>query len=347
MWKVPEPLRRYMPLAKIGAMNLAVAIVILLSVVMWRFLSTFGPLDPDDTTKIEIEIPHGMSAAQIGALLQQKGIIKSQTAFLWGAQLRGVANKLKSGKYLLSPSMSLSQILRKLTLGEVKLVRFSVPEGLTVRQIADLWQAKGFGEAEEFVWAARNRALLGFYGIDAPSAEGYLFPETYLISEGISAREMVRKMIELFRKRVKSDLIGRGRRKGLNLHQIVTLASIIEKEAKIDEERPIISAVFHRRLKLGWKLEADPTVRYALGLPQRSLTSDDLRVNSPYNTYLHPGLPPGPICNPGLRSIEAAVNPADVDYLYFVAKGDGSHIFSRTYSEHLRAIAQIKKDRRI
>ena len=339
--------RRYLSLVKIGAMNLAVAAVIVISVLMWRFLSGFAPLDPKDTRQIEIEIPHGMSAAQIGDLLQRKGIIRSRTAFLWSAQLKGVAAKLKSGKYLLSPSMSLSQILRILTLGKVKMVKFSVPEGLTVEQIADLWRLKGFGTAEEFVRAAHDRALLTSYGINARSAEGYLFPETYMISEGTSAREMVSSMIRLFRRRVTPDLIKEGRRRGFNLHQIVTLASIIEKEARLDEERPIISAVFHRRLKLGWKLEADPTVRYALGLPSRALTSDDLKVNSPYNTYLHPGLPPGPICNPGFKSIEAAVNPADVDYLYFVAKGDGSHIFSRTYSEHIRAIAQIKKDRRI
>ncbi|MCD6505000.1 endolytic transglycosylase MltG [Candidatus Poribacteria bacterium] len=339
--------KRYLLVAKIGAMNFAVAALIVISVLMCRFLSEFAPLDPNETKRIEIEIPHGMSAAQIGDLLQREGIIRSRTAFLWSARLRGVAAKLKSGRYLLSPSMSLSQILRILALGKVKMVKFSVPEGLTVEQIADLWQSKGFGTAEEFIRAAHDRTLLTSYGINAQSAEGYLFPETYVISEGTSAKEMVSSMIELFRRRVTPDLIKEGRRRGFNLHQIITLASIIEKEARLDDERPIISAVFHRRLKLGWKLEADPTVRYALGLPSRPLTSDDLKVDSPYNTYLHPGLPPGPICNPGIKSIEAAVNPADVDYLYFVARGDGSHIFSRTYSEHIRAIAQIKKDRRI
>lgn len=339
--------RRYLLLAKIGAANLAVAAVILISVLMWRFLSGFAPLDPNDTKQVEIEIPHGMSAAQIGDLLQRKGIIRNRTAFLWSARLKGVEARLKSGRYLLSPSMSPSQILQILSLGKAKMVRFSVPEGLTVGQIAELWQSKGFSRAEEFVRAAHDKALLTSYGINAQSAEGYLFPETYTIWEGTSAREMVSAMIELFKRRVTPDLIEEGRKRGLSLHQIVTLASIIEKEAKLDEERPLISAVFHRRLKLGWKLEADPTVRYALGFPSRPLTSDDLKVDSPYNTYLHPGLPPGPICNPGLKSIEAAVRPADVDYLYFVARGDGSHIFSRTYREHIRAIAQIKRDRRI
>lgn len=333
---------RYELWLKLAVLNLTVFIVIALSVWMWRFLEGFKPVDPEDTELVEVEIRPGMSALRIGEMLEEKGLIRSRAAFLWIVRLKGMEGKLQSGRYLLSRSMSPARIAEKIAKGEVKLVKFRVPEGLTVEEIARLWQERGFGGAEEFMRAARDERLLRKYGIPADTAEGYLFPETYMIPEDITAEQMVEMMLKQFRRRVGDDIIEKGRKLGLSLHQVVTLASIVEEEAMIDEERPIISAVFHNRLRLGWRLEADPTVRYALGNPKRPLTWKDLKVDSPYNTYLHPGLPPGPICNPGLKSIEAAVNPADVDYLYFVSTGRGRHIFSKTYSEHLRAIAKIK-----
>jgi UPF0755 protein len=231
--------------------------------------------------------------------------------------------------------------------GKKAALRFTVPEGLTILDIAEIAGAR-LGIAEDsFVRAARDpktaTALLGFA---VPSAEGFLRPETYVLPADINAGELIRFMVEGFKSSWKPEWDARLDSLKMTRLQLVTLASIVEGEARADEEREIIAGVYRNRLRIGMALQADPTVQYAISLKRgrrkSRLFQKDYQIESPYNTYLHPGLPPGPVNSPGMRSIEAALYPADVRYLYFVARPDGRHVFTRTYGEHLRAIRQIR-----
>jgi UPF0755 protein len=220
-----------------------------------------------------------------------------------------------------------------------------VPEGLTVAAIAKLWEATGFGPATAFQEAAEADGLLERYGIpEGKTVEGYLFPNTYKFAKGTTVEKVVEMMLGEFTNRWIETFDGEARNLELTRHEIVTLASIIEKEAQSASERPRISSVFHnRRLKRNWRLQADPTVLYALGNPERLLTKADLSVNSPYNTYKYKGLPPGPIASPGIDSIIAVLRPEKTDYLYFVAIGEGKHHFSKTLSEHNRMVRKMRR----
>jgi UPF0755 protein len=240
--------------------------------------------------------------------------------------------------------MPLIEIIDHLKTGRFAMNRFVIPEGLTLAQIEGLWEREGYGTAEEFHRVASGLQWCQEYDIKGDTVEGYLFPNTYQISEGTPPRQAIKMMLNEFNRQWTTPLREEAKSLGLSTHEVITLASIIEKEAKCPDERPLISAVFHNRLRLGWRLDADVTVLYALGNPKRRLTSADLSVTSPYNTYTYKGLPPGPICNPGMASILAALRPASVPYLYFVAVGDGRHYFSTTLNEHQDMIHQIKRD---
>jgi UPF0755 protein len=239
--------------------------------------------------------------------------------------------------------MSLMEIVNRLIAGKVIMQRFVVPEGLTVAQIGELWESNGFGAASTFSQAIHAPDWQMEYGIAGETLEGYLFPNTYQFASGTPPNKVIEMMLDEFNRQWPHELSEEVESIGLSAHEAITLASIIEKEAKTAAERPIISAVFHNRLRRGWRLEADPTVLYALGNPSRPPTPADLKIDSPYNTYVHEGMPPGPICNPGRASILAALRPASSAYLYFVAIGDGKHHFSITLEEHKSIIRKINK----
>lgn len=306
--------------------------------IIWQEI--FQPVSQEIHLK-EIVINHGARARDIATKLENRGIIRSKSVFLFLAKIERKSRSLKAGKYALSPHMNYFEILDKLEKGKVILRKFTVPEGMTIRRIAELWEKNNFGEKEDFIQAASRTELLNKLGINPESLgisnlEGYLFPETYRFADGTNANRVVSMMFKEFCKRFKKLEVDEQKVK-MSIHEIVILASIIESEAHVDEERPIISAVYHNRLKHNRKLESDPTVLYALGKYKKRLLYSELKVDSPYNTYKYKGLPPGPICNPGIASIFSAAYPAENDYMYFVAKGDGTHYFSQTFREHRKA----------
>ena len=292
-----------------------------------------------------VYIPPGTPFNQISRLLHQKGIIKSPFGFTLEAWRLGLMDKLKAGEYELDPRWPPKEILKLLSEGRIITYLITIPEGYNLEEIADLIAKTNICTREEFLALTKNKAFLKELNIPGDSAEGFIFPDTYAYYRGLSCRALVTKMIRHFWE-VWQEFQARAQEKGLNVLEVVTLASIVEKEAMKPEERPLIAGVFWNRLQRGMPLQADPTVRYAVKKFKRRLRRQDLRVKSPYNTYLYPGLPPGPICSPGKESIKAVLYPAQTDFLYFVAKGDGSHYFSKTLREHLNAVNLYQRRRR-
>lgn len=297
-----------------------------------------------DTT---VEIPAGASTREVGVLLQQQHLIRDAVIFRYYARYRKLDAQIKPGEYQLSAAMTPDQILAKLAQGEVVVHRFTIPEGLTVPEIADRLAAQGVVDKQQFLDAAAKSHLADGYlpkdlQVQQP-LEGYLFPSTYEYKPGVTPEEILQLMFATWEKLWTPEWRAQAEAEHLTVHQVMTLASIIEKEAQVATERPVISGVYANRLAIGMKLDADPTVRYALGKPPgENLLYKDLDVESPYNTYRNPGLPPGPIAAPGKASIEAALSPQKHDYWYFVARADGSgeHYFARTLEEQEANIAK-------
>ena len=322
------------------------ALLLLLIALFVLFLFTFyvpQPLFGPHSPSHMVTIPKGMSVRSIGHLLKDEGVILSVPYFVMAARLWGHEGTLQAGRYSFRGKNSIVSVLRQLTRGEVRYERVTIPEGLTLREAAQRLQTEAAVDSETFVRLATDTAFVRSLGIGAETLEGYLFPNTYAVHWGMDARDVIVTMVDVFKNMCGERCETRAEELGFSLHDVLTLASIIEREVMVPEERPIISAVFHNRLKLGRALESCATVEYALGFHKQRLSEDDLNVQSPYNTYLHNGLPPGPICSPGAASIEAALSPADVDYLYFVSEGNGRHIFSRSLEEHTRAKRRVKR----
>ncbi len=290
-------------------------------------------------------VKEGLSLKEVAGELDRKKIITSKALFELWAELLGYSRKIKAGEYELGSHMAPKRILEKLIKGEVITYPVTVPEGFTVEQIAQLLHEGGLVNKEKFLSLINDPSLLRQYGISAPSLEGYLYPETYHFARGISARSTIDAMVGRFRQ-VVNPLKERMDKVGMNLQEVITLASIVEKETGLSEERSTIASVFLNRLKKGMRLESDPTVIYGIKDFDGNLTRKDLNKATPYNTYTIRGLPPGPIANPGLEAIRAVLYPAKTDYLYFVSKNDGSHHFSKTLSEHNKAVQIYQKDRR-
>ena len=253
----------------------------------------------------------------------------------------GQATALKAGEYRFSGAMSAADVVARLARGDVYLRAVTFREGLTIRQMAGIFEDAGFGPAKAFIAAAGDAQLVGGFDPAARNLEGYLFPDTYALPRAASAPDLVRRMVARFESVMTTDLRQAADALGLSVREVVTLASLIEKETAAPAERPLVSAVYHNRLRQGMGLQCDPTVIYALELRGRfngNLTRADLAVDSPYNTYRYRGLPPGPIAAPGRLSLEAAVRPAPVDYVYFVSRNDGTHAFASTLAEHNRNV---------
>lgn len=293
------------------------------------FTAIYFPLVENSTIQKIINIPSGTNAKEIVHILEKNEIIrKNNYLFIILIKLSKLEDKLKFGEYNLSPSLSMLQILNKLARGEIVVYKITIPEGYTSIQIAELLDKKEIVEKESFLKLVK-------YG--EKSWEGYLFPDTYEVPKKYGAENMFKLMLSNFEQvAVENKLINKAEQTGFTMDEIITLASIIEKEAQFAEEKRQISSVFHNRLKSGMKLQSCATIQYILGKPKEILEESDLEIESPYNTYLYKGLPPGPICNPGIDSIIAALEPANEDYLYFVLGDNGRHIFSKTYEEHLK-----------
>ena len=292
---------------------------------------------------VNFDVPVGSNSRTIAKRLIEKKLIRSEHVFRLAVRYRGTGKRLQAGTYVLRRNMALWDLLNEFEKGQVTLISWTVPEGLTTAAIAELWETSGFGTAAAFRKAAESQHLLDRYGLTDKTAEGYLFPNTYKFAKGTTTEKVVEMMLDEFKQQWTEKFEEAAQNLGRTRHEIVTLASVIEKEAQSDLERPRISSVFHNRLTRKWKLQADPTVLYALGNPKSPLTKADLQVDSPYNTYKYKGLPPGPIANPGIDSIVAALHPEKTDYLYFVAIGEGKHHFSKTLSEHNRMIRKMRR----
>ena len=301
-----------------------------------------------DGPRVTVTIPPGSTLDAAVDSLAATHVINHPGSFRLYARLRGLAGSLKSGVYLLHQDESWSDVVAALERGRGVEQRFIVREGLRLAEVADLARAQLKIPRDSFLAAAEDSTLLTNVGlpVEAPSAEGYLFPTTYMLPLRIGARELVRVMIHQFTQQWSPEWHARLDSLHFSRHELVTLASIIESEVRYDPDRPFISAVYQNRLKRGMRLEADPTVSYAYGRRLKRVWEKNLAVRSAYNTYLHAGLPPGPISQPGRASLAAALYPADVPFLYFVAQTDGKHIFSATYAEHLAAIQRVKQLRR-
>ncbi|HWI60788.1 MAG TPA: endolytic transglycosylase MltG [Symbiobacteriaceae bacterium] len=307
------------------------------------------PVAPGATEPVLVEIPTGLSTREVAELLEQRQVIKDAVFFRYYARYRKLDVKIQGGEYELTRGMSPDQILQKLSRGEVVVRRFTVPEGLTVAQLADLLAGKKLVERDKFLQlAAASQLNAAYLPKDVKLAqplEGYLFPSTYDYKPGVSEEQILSMMYAGWEKAFAADLKARAKETGLTVHEVMTLASIIETEAQVAQERPVIGGVYLNRLRIGMKLDADPTVRYAVGRPaEQELRAADLEVESPYNTYRRAGLPPGPIAAPGLASIRAALYPAKHDFWFFVAKADGTgqHYFAETLGEQTDNIEKAR-----
>ena len=292
-------------------------------------------------------LPAGASFSAVTDSLKAHGVITHPGSFKLLARVRGVDRSVHAGVYEFPAGTSPWKVLTMMARGQKAALRFTVPEGLTIPEVASLAAEKLGIPPDSFVAAARDSgAATTLLGMRVPSFEGFLRPETYLLPADIKARELVRVMAEGFNAEWVPAWNARLDSLKMNRVALVTLASIVEGEARADEERETIAGVYHNRLRIGMPLQADPTVQYAIilkrGKRKARLFVKDYQIDSPYNTYLNRGLPPAPVNSPGRRSIEAALHPAEVRYLYFVAGPDGRHVFSRTYNEHLRAIRKIR-----
>jgi UPF0755 protein len=299
--------------------------------------------DGEPGEEVEIIIPEGASARSIAQMLEQKEVIPSARRFLVYAKLTGREKKIKAGRYLFPRRMGNRAVLGALVKGETKPLRVTIPEGLTIEETAVILE-QGLGiDGRLFLELARDRKFARRLGIERNDFEGFLFPNTYDFNHGTSEKEIIEKLVEEFWKVFDDSLKRRAQEIGFSVYDAVILASLVEEEAMLESEHAIISQVYHKRLKLGRALECDATIQYAIPEHKERLLYSDLKIDSPYNTYTHKGLPPGPIASAGRSALVAALYPAKSDYLYYVARGDGSHIFSKTAEEHYRAIANLKK----
>jgi len=285
-----------------------------------------------------ITVPPGQPLAATAAELERRGLVRSALKFRLLARWDGFDRRLKSGEYALAPTLSPLDILALMERGLVVLHRLTVPEGLTISQIAELAERAGLATASEVAARATDPANVRALGIPADTLEGYLFPETYFFPKTVTAEGILSAMLARFKAVFTPDWERRAAELGLTAHQVVTLASIIEKETGDPSERPLIGSVFHNRLKRGMRLETDPTVIYGIRNFDGNLTRRHLETPSPYNTYLIKGLPPGPIANPGRQSLEAALFPAESPYLFFVSRNNGTHQFSTNLADHNQAV---------
>lgn len=315
---------------------------IVLIFVAYVGMQLFVPSNIGSTTQVEIEIPEGATYKQAINILYTNNLIRDKNLFILLGKLTGLDRKIRYGYYSFLGKMSPFQVFKVLRSGRIIEYAITVVEGDTLLEIGPKLAAFKIMSAEEFNELVRDEELRDQFGINAPSLEGYLYPQTYRIPKGANPRSVIKLMVETFRAEYTDELRKRAEKMRWSENKILTMASIIEKEAVTDEERATISAVYHNRLKKGMPLQADPTAIYGVKSSRERITINDLRRKTDYNTYVIKGLPPGPIASPGIKSIKAALYPANVPYLYFVSQGNGTHYFSRTWQEHVAAVKRLR-----
>lgn len=334
----------------IRILQLAVAVLVVLAVgagiaasIVWGRMNE--PHKGYAAAEQFVEIPSGSTTAEIGRRLVEAGVVRDLVAFRAAMWWTGRGRTLKAGEYRFADPASAGQVVDRLARGDVYARRITFPEGLTIAEMAKIYEARGFGPAADFLKAAADTSAIADLDPQARDLEGYLYPETYAIPRGTPAARLVAMMVGRFREAYTPDLQAEAARQGLTTRQVVTIASLVEKETGQEQERPLVAAVYRNRMRRGMGMQADPTVIYALqkaGKYDGNIRRADLEIDSPYNTYKYAGLPPGPIAAPRRASLAAALAPADVPYIYFVSRNDGTHVFASTLAEHNRNVRQYQ-----
>ena len=314
-----------------------VAAVVIGAAGWWMYSRVIEPYRGYSEPEVFVDIPSGSPPAAIGSRLVAAGVVRDARTFQAALWISGRSRSLRAGEYRFDAPLHALDVIDKIARGDVYRRRLTFREGLTIGEMAQVFEQRGFGIADDFRKAAQNAELIRDLDPVAADLEGYLFPETYALPRGTTAAAVVAQMVDGFKNALTPEIREQAAAAGLSIRQLVTLASLVEKETSAAAERPLVAAVYANRLKIGMGMQADPTVIYALqkaGKYDGNLRRDDLQFDSPYNTYRYPGLPPGPIAAPGKASLQAAAQPAAVDYLYFVSKNDGTHVFATTLAEH-------------
>ncbi len=330
-------------LLRAGLVLAALALVGAVAGALWVRARITAPYKGYDAAEVFVDIPPGEPTLGIGRRLVDAGVIRDAWTFKLSWRWYGQGRTLKAGEYRFAEPMTPGQVLDRIARGEVVLVPITFPEGLTIEEMADLFSRHEFGTAADFIAAAGDPSPIRELDAEADTLEGYLFPDTYHLPRRTTAAQLVNRMVTRFRSVFQPAWAEAAAERGLTVRQLMTVASLVEKETALADELTLVSAVYHNRIRLGMPMQADPTVIYALkrlGRWDGNITRADLQVDSPYNTYRYPGLPPGPIAAPGRAAIEAAANPAESPYLYFVSRNDGSHVFSSTLDQHNRAVRE-------
>ena len=341
----PNPLRDFFASKIIAIAITALTLISIVIFAVFYFIYACLPVS-SEYKAIIVEIQPGMNLKQVTQELAQNNLLNSPRAFRLLTWLEGKENQIQVGEFELSPSLASGEILKVITSGKTHLHSVTIPEGYRITEIAAVITQKGLTTDEEFLQEAEKKEFLSTLNIPTENLEGYLFPETYHFGKFLGTKIIVKTMLDTFKQRVLTpEILNRAKEMGMTIHETITLASLIEKETGSQSERSLISSVFHNRLKRNMLLQTDPTVIYAISNFDGNIRKKDLSIDSPYNTYMYPGLPPGPIASPGLESIIAALNPVESQYLYFVSRQDGSHHFSKSLIEHNRAVHryQIRK----
>jgi UPF0755 protein len=308
----------------------------------WR--SAVAPAGSRDVDVVFTVAP-GTSLRRLGRDLEAAGLVRNGHAFEWLGRARSAASQLRAGEYLLRDSWSAEEILDRVVAGRVRTYEVVLPEGLTAAEIAIRVEEAGLAEADAFLSVVRDPAAPDRFGVEGPGLEGYLFPETYQLARGLAVEQVVATLVDHYLG-VWSEIAPAAKQRGLSMREVTILASIVERETGAVVERPLIASVFHNRIALGMRLETDPTVIYGIPDFDGNLTRAHLDdATNPYNTYQISGLPPGPIANPGAAALRAVVDPAEAKYLYFVSRNDGTHVFSRSYREHVNAVNHYQRRR--
>lgn len=318
---------------------LSLLFIVLSSLLFLGFALTALFLPPLQTAeKVEVKVERGEPFSSVVRKLKEKSAIRDEKLFSLWARLWKLDKKIHWGFYHFELPLAPAAVLNQMVLGKGLFYRITIPEGLTLREVADLLEEAGIADKEQLLAEAASPELLSELGLEEEGTEGYLFPDTYYFPPAVTESEILIAMVEQFRSVFDPMMRQHAKEPGLAPHEVVTLASLIERETGDEAERPLVSAVFHNRLRLKMPLQSDPTVIYGREAPSNNLTRKDLQSRSPYNTYRIKGLPPGPICNPGLSSLRAALFPAATPHLYFVSKNDGTHLFSVDLEDHNRAV---------
>ena len=327
--------------------NIILAVIgVSLSCLIYIAVQLLMPLSVGNKN-IEVRIPKGTTFRQAVEIFAKEGLVRDRNLFLFIGRITRIDRKIRAGYYSIYGSMNTIGLLNILRRGQIIEYELTVVEGDSLREIAEKLSGKGIVAQENLQTLCLDKDFLSSYSINAPSCEGYLFPDTYKVPKGMDPEDAIGMMINKMREKYTDKLIARAADMGLSEREVLTLASIIEKEAVTDDERPLISAVYHNRLKKKMLLQADPTAIYGIKSSKEKITSEDLKRKTPYNTYTMRGLPPGPIASPGIKSIIAALHPANVPYIYFVSNNDGTHHFSVSAEEHQRAVMAYREKKQI